>query len=81
MGFFGQFSKSTEPIEPKFRVELDFSHTVALKKIQVIYTQSPHNSDSRDGHSTVQCMQHCMLMYSLYINIHTAPNEVVLHPF
>ena len=40
-GFFGIFSKSTEPNELKFRVELDFSHTVAQKKFQVIQTKSP----------------------------------------
>ena len=35
------FSKTTEPNELKFRVELDFSHTVAQKKFQVIQTKSP----------------------------------------
>ena len=29
----GLFSKTTEPNELKFRVELDFSHTVAQKKV------------------------------------------------
>ena len=40
-GFFGYFSKTTEPNELKFGVELDFSHTVAQKKFQVIQTKLP----------------------------------------
>ena len=39
--FFGIFSKTTEPNELKFRMELDFGHTVAQKKFQVIPTKSP----------------------------------------
>ena len=41
IGGFWLFSKSTEPNELKFRVELDFGHTVASKKFQVIRTKSP----------------------------------------
>ena len=41
MWFFGHFPKTIEPNVLKFRVELDFGHTVAQKKFQVIRTKSP----------------------------------------
>ena len=38
---YSRSSETTEPNELKFRVELDFNHMVAQKKVQVIQTKSP----------------------------------------